>query len=208
MTEAGRAVTWAQPGGAAAAADRIAAELARQGPKRIVVPGGSTPLRIFELLATRGLDWRDTTLILGDDRQVPADHPASNYGKLAAVLGTSGATLVPPVEGEPVAPVDLVWVGMGGDGHVASLFPRMTARERQGPRVIATVPEPLPPEAPFPRLTLNLAALVQTREIMLVVTGADKRDVLERALAGEAPELPVTHLLDAATSPVTIYWSA
>lgn len=208
MTEEFPSVAWARPGDPAAVAERIAAELARPGPKRIAVPGGSTPLRIFDLLAARQLDWGGTTLVLGDDRQVPHDHPASNYGKLAAALGSSGATLVPLVAGEPVAPFDLVWVGMGADGHVASLFPRMAVEEREGPHVIATVPDPLPPEAPFARLSLNFPALAQAREIMLVVTGDDKRTVIERVLAGEAPELPVAGLFRAAISPVTIYWSA
>jgi 6-phosphogluconolactonase len=207
MTEPGGSVSWAAPGDAEAVAGRIADEVARPGAKRIAVPGGSTPLRIFELLAARQLDWRTTTLMLGDDRQVPVDHPASNFGKLSAALGHTGATLAPLVEGAEVAPFDLVWLGMGADGHVASLFPQMTARELPGARVIATVPEPLPPEAPFPRLTLNLAALLQTREIILVVTGAAKRELLEKAVAGEAADLPVARLLQAAAAPVTIYWS-
>jgi 6-phosphogluconolactonase len=207
MTEARAGVCWAEPGGAEAVADRIARELTRPGEKRIAVPGGSTPLRIFDLLATRQLAWRGATLMLTDDRQVPQDHPASNFGKLSKALGTSGATLVGLREGEPVPPFDLVWLGMGEDGHVASLFPRMSESAADGPQVIATVPAPLPPEAPFPRLSLNLPALLQPAEIILVVTGAAKRALLERVIAGEDGKLPVARLLKAATVPVTIYWS-
>ncbi|MET0251574.1 MAG: 6-phosphogluconolactonase [Novosphingobium sp.] len=198
---------WAEPGDAAAVAARIAAAVARPGAKRIAVPGGSTPLRIFELLADRKLDWGGATLVLTDDRQVPRDHPASNHGKLSAALGDSGATLVELRDGAPMEPFDLVWLGMGEDGHVASLFPQMAAAERSGPHVIATVPEPLPPEAPFARLSLNLAALVAAGEIILVVTGATKRALLEQVLAGNAQDLPVAQMLRAARSPVTIYWS-
>lgn len=198
---------WAKPGDAAAVAERIAREIVLSRGRRIAVPGGSTPLRIFDLLAERRLDWRGTTLMLTDDRQVPRDHPASNFARLEAALGDSGATLVGLSEGDPVAPFDLVWLGMGADGHIASLFPRMTASERPGPHVIATVPDPLPPEAPFPRLSLNFEALLRTREIILVLTGEEKRVLLERVVAGRAEDLPVARLVRDATSPVTIYWS-
>lgn len=198
---------WAKPGDAAAVAERIAREIVLSRGRRIAVPGGSTPLRIFDLLAERRLDWRGTTLMLTDDRQVPRDHPASNFARLEAALGDSGAMLVGLSEGDPVAPFDLVWLGMGADGHIASLFPRMTASERPGPHVIATVPDPLPPEAPFPRLSLNFEALLRTREIILVLTGEEKRVLLERVVAGRAEDLPVARLVRDATSPVTIYWS-
>ncbi|MFK5126609.1 6-phosphogluconolactonase, partial [Klebsiella pneumoniae] len=79
---------------------------------------------------------------------------------------------------------DLVWLGMGEDGHVASIFPHMQAVLRPGPGVIATTPIPLPPEAPFDRLSLNKKALKATREIILVVTGASKKALIEQALAG------------------------
>lgn len=207
MTEPGIRVQWREPGDPDAVVDRIAAELARPGEKRIAVPGGTTPLRIFDRLAERVLDWRGATLMLTDDRQVPYDHSASNFGKLSASLGQSGARLIELRAGDPVEPFDLVWLGMGADGHVASLFPQMQRTDIDGPRVIATVPEPLPPEAPFPRLSLNQEALVQTREIMLVVTGEAKRTLLEQVVSGGADALPVARLIRAATSPVTIFWS-
>ena len=103
-------------------------------------------------------------------------------------------------------PFDLVWLGMGEDGHVASLFPTMYALVRPGPTVIATTPIPLPPEAPFDRLTLNWQALRATREVILVVTGASKKALIVRALAG-AQDWPVSKLLTQAGPPVTIYWS-
>lgn len=200
-------VHWAQPGDAAAVADRIAAELAKPGPKRIAVPGGSTPVKVFALLAERALDWSEVTLCLTDDRQVPDDHPASNYGKLAAALGDSGVTVERLVEGAAVAPFDLVWLGMGEDGHVASLFPHMHALVRPGPAVIATTPVPLPSEAPFPRLSLNRRALKATAEIILVITGATKKQLVERVLGG-ADTYPVSDFLRGFGPPVTIYWSA
>ena len=201
------AVTLAEPGDLAAVAERIAAEIARPGKKRIAVAGGSTPVRVFALLAERKLDWAGTTLIPTDDRQVPHDHPASNFGKLKLALGHTQVTLLPLEEGQKIKPFDLVWLGMGEDGHVASLFPRMCAVPSMKPRVIATMPKPLPPEAPFARLSLNRQALAATRATILVATGSAKRRLIEAALAG-SDAWPVSDVLRAPRAPVTIYWSA
>ena len=199
-------ITWAEPGDLAAVAERIAAEVARPGKKRIAVAGGSTPAQVFELLATRDLDWSGSTLIPTDDRQVPHDHPASNFAKLKFALGHTRATLVPLEEGQKIKAFDLVWLGMGEDGHVASLFPRMCALPSVKPRVIATLPKPLPPEAPYARLSLNRQALAATRATILVVTGQAKQRIIEAALAG-SDAWPVSDVLRAPRAPVTIYWS-
>jgi 6-phosphogluconolactonase len=137
---------------------------------------------------------------------VPDVHPASNYGKIHAALGASGARFERLVEGMEVAPFDLVWLGMGEDGHVASLFPHMHALVRPGPTVIATTPVPLPPEAPFDRLTLNRKALKAAKEIILVVTGSSKKALIESVLAG-CDDYPVSDFLRGYGPPVTIYWS-
>ena len=199
-------VTWAEPGDLAAVAERIAAEVARPGAKRIAMAGGSTPARVFELLAARNLDWAGTTLTPTDDRQVPHDHPANNFGKLTSALRHTGAALLPLEEGQKIKPFDLVWLGMGEDGHIASLFPRMCALPSVKPRVIATMPKPLPPEAPYARLTLNRQALAATRATILVATGSAKRRLIEAALAG-SDAWPVSDVLRAPRAPVTIYWS-
>lgn len=199
-------VTWAEPGDLAAVAARIAAEVARPGPKRIAMAGGSTPGKVLQLLAARSLDWSDTTIVPTDDRQVPADHPASNLGALRKAFAGTAAKIEPLVEGERPGKFDLVWLGMGEDGHVASLFPRMCALPRRRRMVIATTPIPLPSEAPFPRLSLNRKALFATREIILVATGQAKRIVIERALAG-GDSYPVSDILRGGGPPVTIYWS-
>lgn len=199
-------VRWASPGDAAAVAERIAAEIERPGVKRIAVPGGSTPGKVFALLAQRPLDWSSVTLCLTDDRVVPDDHPASNSRALYDALGQIGAKIERLKEGAPVAPFDLIWLGMGEDGHVASLFPRMQAVIRSEPTVIATKPIPLPPEAPYERLSLNPPALKAAKEIILVVTGAAKNAVIEQALGG-SDVYPVSDFLRGDGPPVTIYWS-
>ena len=199
-------IHWAEPGDLSAVAARIAAEVARPGTKRLAMAGGSTPGKVLEVLAAQGLDWTGTTIVPTDDRQVPADHPASNLGALRAAFAGTAATIEPLVEGAKVARFDLVWLGMGADGHIASLFPRMCAEQRRGRRVIAATPIPLPPEAPFARLSLNRAALAATRETILVATGVAKRQVIEAALAGSDLH-PVSDILRGANAPVTIYWS-
>ncbi len=211
MGEAGMTeVRWAERGDAAGVADGIAAALAQPGRKRLAVPGGSTPAKVFALLAARDLDWSAVTITLTDDRRVSDDHPASNFGKLHAALGQSGARFERLEEGRAIAPFDLVWLGMGEDGHIASLFPHMSAVVRPGPCVIATTPIPLPPEAPFERLSLNQSALKASRAIILVVTGEAKRALIERVLAAPADACdvyPVADFLHGAGPPVTIYWS-
>lgn len=207
MTEASPVtVSWAEPGDAAAVADHIARVVGAPGHKRIAFTGGSTPLKVLALLKDRPLDWSSVTIALTDDRQVPDDHPASNFGKIYGALGQSGARFERLEEGATVAPFDLVWLGMGEDGHVASLFPHMHAVVRPGPAVIATTPIPLPPEAPFDRLTLNRKALKATTEIILVVTGASKKALIERALGGD-DRYPVADFLRGCGPPITIYWS-
>ena len=201
MTE----VTWAEPGDAAAVAARIEAELRKPGAKRFAFTGGSTPIKVLALLHDRDLDWLGVTIALTDDRCVPDDHPASNFAKIKEALGDTAAVFERLIEGAPVAPFDLVWLGMGNDGHTSSLFPTMKALIRPGPTVIATTPVPLPDEAPFDRRTLNFKALKATKAIILVVTGAGKRSIIEKALAGE--EYPIGQILTGDGPPVTIYWS-
>ena len=199
-------VTWADPGDLAAVAARIAAEVARPGAKRIAMAGGSTPAQVLEILATQNLDWAGTTIVPTDDRQVPADHPASNVGALRQAFAGTAATVVPLVEGERPRRFDLVWLGMGADGHIASLFPRMCAEPCRRRRVIATTPIPLPPAAPFARLSLNRKALAATAATIVVITGAAKRAVIEAALAG-SDSLPISDVVRNPRAPVTIYWS-
>lgn len=199
-------VTWAQLGDAAAVADRIVQIISAPGAKRLAFTGGSTPIKVLALLKHRPLDWQSVTIALTDDRRVADDHPASNFGAIHAALGNSGASFERLEEGAIVAPFDLVWLGMGEDGHVASLFPHMHALVRPGPTVIATTPVPLPTEAPYDRLTLNHKALKATKEIILVVTGKTKKALIERVLAGD-DRYPVADFLRGCGPPVTIYWS-
>lgn len=167
-------------------------------------PGGGTPLPILRLLAAMDLDWPRIAVWPGDERIVPEDHAASNIAKIRACLEPAGAQVVALSEDTYPPHFALSWLGMGADGHIASLFPSSDPRADDPQRVRRLVPDPLPPEAPFARLTLTIPALVAADALVLVIRGAAKRAVLDGALAGES-DLPVARLLRAANCPVTCF---
>jgi 6-phosphogluconolactonase len=186
-------------------AGRLQAELGRRDtPVAITVPGGSTPFPILDALSRYPLDWNRVTVWPGDDRRVPEDHPASNTGKIRALLEPAGAEVVTLSTMEAVPHFALAWLGMGGDGHIASLFPNADPRTDDPQRIRCLTPDPLPPEAPFDRITLTLPALLDSDELVFVVRGRDKRALIEAAAMGEN-DLPVARLLAAARQPVTCF---
>ena len=170
----------------------------------ITIPGGSTPFPILAELAKLGLDWERIAVWPGDDRVVAEDHPASNVGRIRAALEPLGARVVALSESARPPHFALTWLGMGGDGHVASLFPNTNPRADEPRRVVKLVPDPLPPEAPFARLSLTIPALLNSDALVFVIRGADKRAVFQAALSGEH-DLPVARLLAAADQPVLCF---
>ncbi len=174
------------------------------GPVAVAVPGGSTPFPILAQLAGRALAWERLHFWPTDDRCVPDDHPASNGARLQALLLPLGAVVVPLSDVQQAPHFALSWLGMGADGHVASLFPNTNPRLGDPLLVRRLTPDPLPPEAPFDRITLTLPALLASDELLLVIRGEEKRAVLAAALAGES-DLPIARLLGAARQPVTCF---
>lgn len=186
-------------------AERIDAALASQtGEVAIAVPGGSTPFPIMAELAKLPLNWARIAVWPGDDRIVAEDHPASNAGRIRALLEPAGARIVPLAEGATPPHFALAWLGMGEDGHIASLFPNTDPRADDPARLRRITPDPLPPEAPFDRLSLTMPALLDSDELVFVIRGAAKRALFEAALDG-AHDLPVARLLAAARQPVTCF---
>lgn len=193
----------------AAIADWLAARLAeqlatREGPVAITVPGGATPFPIIEALLGHDLDWTRLEVWPGDDRMVPEDHPASNTGKLRDLFEPAGARLVSLGLSAEAPRFALAWLGMGADGHIASLFPNTDPRIDDPRSILRLTPDPLPLEAPFERISLTLPTLLASDALVFVIRGEEKRSVFEQAVAGKH-DLPVARLLRAATQPVTCF---
>lgn len=171
----------------------------------ITIPGGSTPFPILALLALEpGIDWQRITVWPGDDRIVPEDNPASNVGRIRAALEPLGAKVVALSETARPPHFALAWLGMGGDGHIASLFPNTDPQIDDPLPVRRLVPDPLPPEAPYARLSLTIPALLNSDAVIFVIHGDDKVALFDAALRGDH-DLPVARLLAAAHQPVTCF---
>lgn len=184
---------------------RLKAALAsHDGAVAITIPGGSTPFPILARLEAGAVDWSRTVVWPGDDRIVSEDSPASNVGRIRAALEPLGATVVALAEGAQPPHFALTWLGMGGDGHVASLFPNTDPRADDPQPLRRLVPDPLPPEAPFARLSLTIPALLNSEALVFVIRGADKFALFEAAAAG-GNDLPVARVLRAAHQPVTCF---
>ena len=185
-------------------ASRLADALARRSDIAITVPGGSTPFPILAELLRTAIEWPRIAVWPGDDRIVAEDHPASNVGRIRALLEPAGAQIVSLTPQSRPPHFALAWLGMGTDGHVASLFPSTDPRADDPARLRRLTPSPLPPEAPFDRLSLTIPALTDSDEILFVVRGAEKAALFQQAAQG-GNDLPVARLLAAAKGPVTCF---
>lgn len=181
-----------------------AALAATEGSVAITIPGGSTPFPILALLAVGKLDWSRIAVWPGDDRIVPEDYPASNVGRIRAALEPLGATVAALRQGAQPPHFALTWLGMGGDGHIASLFPNTDPRADDPLPLRRLTPDPLPPEAPFDRLSLTIPALLNSDALVFVIRGADKQAVFDAARRGRS-DLPIARVLRAAHQPITCF---
>lgn len=174
---------------------RAALDAAPRTDIAIAVPGGSTPFPIFELLAKTNLDWSRIAIWPTDDRIVSEDHAASNTGKIRAIFEPVGARVVALELDAKVPAFFLVWLGMGTDGHIASLFPNTDPQGFDPLNVRRLTPDPLPPEAPFDRITLTIPALVNSDELIFTLGGSAEKRALFAAASREENDLPIARLL-------------
>ncbi|WP_330946858.1 6-phosphogluconolactonase [Thermomonas sp. LB-4] len=205
------------------------AAIAARGSAFLALAGGRTPLPVYAHLANAQLGGHIEALPT-DERCVPHDHPACNLGNLRKAFAGDANIGVQPLtaaDGDIDAslaqartllaahpePFDAVLLGMGADGHFASLFPGAAnladgLAMDSGMDAIATLPDPLPPEAPFARISLTLPRLLRARAVHLVVSGQDKRAILRRVQQEPHAPYPVAALLHApAPAPIHIHWS-
>jgi 6-phosphogluconolactonase len=207
----------------------IESALDARGEALIALSGGKTPVPAFEKLAQVKLAWKHVTIIPADERLVKVESPLSNVGMLARIFLPKGARVMPLGADNPDYkmagkaadarlhdlkwPPDLVQLGIGGDGHTASIFPSAEYDEAinapKARRAIGLKPDPMPEDAPVPRITLTRSAILSARAIMLVLSGKDKREMLEKAIEdGGESTYPIGRVLADAEQPIDIHWSS
>jgi 6-phosphogluconolactonase len=213
-------------------ADEIACSLAKaiqeRGQASMVVSGGSTPKLLFQLLSLKKISWQKVTITLADERWVATTDSSSNELLVRSHLLQNNAACAhfiglknnapTAVDGEQAChytvgmiprPIDVVILGMGNDGHTASFFPGAEklneALDMQSGRHCIAI---TPPDAPHKRLTLTLPTLLDSREIILHITGDSKKKVLDKVLTEGLPnDMPVRWILKQQQTPVRIFWA-
>ncbi len=202
-------------------AGQLADFLRREGKATLSVPGGTTPGPIFDTLSGVDLDWANVAVVLNDERWVPESSERSNTRLLRERLLRGRAAqarlvlLYAPAEEpeemlaaledglKPYLPISVLLLGMGTDMHTASLFP---GADRLEEALSASAPILLPMRAEAagePRITLTAPVLREAFNIHILITGAEKREALERAMGLTPMEAPVRAVLDNAT----VHWA-
>src|SRR5271154_4929716 len=209
-------------------AANLTAAIGARGLASLVVSGGRSPVRLFEILRTRAIDWDRVCIALADERWVDPQDAGSNerlvrdtllkdQAAAARFLGLKNGAPSPDLGAvsawETFArvprPFDVVVLGMGDDGHTASLFPGSpnlpSALNLAAAAGCVGMRSPIAPQA---RLSLNLTALLDARRLMLLITGEAKWRTYAAACGpGPVHEMPVRAVLRQKHTPVDVVWS-
>jgi 6-phosphogluconolactonase len=211
----------------------LAQALTDNGKATFLVSGGSTPAPLYEALSLADLDWANIHVALVDERWVDKEHSASNEAliyrtllinnaanapftgmKTAAARALDGCTETEAKYRALPRPFTVAILGMGNDGHTASLFPHAEGlsvalaahSEQLTAAIIAKQSDVTGPN--IERLTLTLAGLLQTQHLIILLTGAEKLAVFRAALAGgPVADMPVRAVLQQNKVPVDLYWA-
>jgi 6-phosphogluconolactonase len=201
--------------------------IAARGRASLVLSGGSTPKGFFKALARHELDWEKLTVTLADDRWVPPEHADSNERLVRENLlvgAAAAARFVPLVNGDAhprtavpaisaaladLGTADVMILGMGDDGHFASLFPGSdtlaAGLDLHSQESFIAVD---PPVAPHARMSMTLPRIFDSRCLILHIVGSDKRELLEEAAEeGDATRLPIVAVLGSTSPAAEVYWA-
>lgn len=207
-------------------ADRLTDAIAKRGAALLAVSGGTTPGKFFAALSAMPIAWDKVTVTLVDERFVPPSSPRSNAGLVAANLlqNKAAAARFVPLYHEAASiedaaasdsealrtlawPLDVVLLGMGGDGHTASFFPDAGNLDElldpSSQRIVVPVHAPSGGE---PRLTLSMARIIAAGFIALQIEGDDKRAAFDGAM-GPGEKKPIRKVLEASPIPVEVFWA-
>jgi 6-phosphogluconolactonase len=206
----------------------LTAGITDNGQASLAVSGGSTPVELFEQLSGMDLGWQQVVITLVDERWVEPTEDDSNEHlvrshllkdkalaatfigmKNSAATASAGEKECERKLDEVPRPFDVLILGMGNDGHTASLFPGAeklaAATDMESGRTCMGI---APLTAPHERMTLTLPAILDSRQIFLHITGQEKKDVLQNAQAeGPVEEMPIRYILRQQTTPVAVYWA-
>jgi 6-phosphogluconolactonase len=213
-------------------AQRLSTAIQTRGFAVLSVSGGKSPVALFETLRVIDIDWSRVRVTLVDERCVPRIHPDSNAllvqthllqdlaakAQLVFMVASASEPLSPPAVQAKVAGIalssagtaDVLVLGMGADGHTASLFPDAPnlaeALDLRNTQTCVAIELDTPPaNAPYARITQTLAQILSARHIVLPLTGTDKFNTLQQAWKQANPALPISFVLQQTQTPVALW---
>ena len=213
-------------------AQRLSSAIQARGFAVLSVSGGKSPVPLFEALRVIDIDWSRVRVTLVDERCVPRIHPDSNallvqthllqdlaaQAHLVFMVASAAEPLSPPSVQAKVAAIalsaagtaDVLVLGMGADGHTASLFPEAPnladALDLRNTQHCVAIELANPPaNAPYARITQTLAQIMSARHIVLPLTGTDKLNTLQQAWQQATPALPISFVLQQTQTPVSLW---